>query len=171
MKGNIVNIQSFFTGFRPIRRDRLLQEQVHDAYKSKGKLPEPTVCPQCSAVYHEGRWRWLEIPAKAHQEMCPACHRMNDHYPAGFITLEGPYFLAHSDEIMRLVHNHEQYERVEHPLKRIMAIEKHQDSMVVTTTDIHLARDIGEAVQRAYQGRLEFHYNPEENLLRVYWKH
>ena len=29
-------------GFHPIRGDRLLQEQTHDAYKLQGKLPEPT---------------------------------------------------------------------------------------------------------------------------------
>ena len=166
-----MNAKCASTGFDPVQPDQLLQDQGHDAYKSKGKLPEPTVCPQCSAVFHEGRWRWIDIPAKAHYETCPACHRLNDHYPAGFITLEGPYFLTHNDEIMRLVHNHEQFERVEHPMKRIMAIEKYQDSTLVTTTDMHLARDIGEAVQHAHQGRLEFLYNPEENLLRVYWRH
>jgi hypothetical protein len=41
----------------------------------------------------------------------------------------------------------------------------------VTTTDIHLARGMGEALHRAYQGELEYHYNPEQNLLRVIWMH
>ena len=40
---------------------------------------------------------------------------------------------------------------------------------MVTTTDIHLARGIGEALEHAYQGELEFHYNEGENLLRVHW--
>ena len=31
------------------------------------------------------------------------------------------------------------------------------------------ARGIGEAIHHAYQGDLEFHYNPAENLLRVNW--
>lgn len=166
-----MNVHSFTSGLRPIRHDRLLKEQVHDAYLLKRKLLEPTVCLQCSAVYHKGLWRWLDIPANAHRAICPACRRLNENYPAGYVTLEGPLFHMHLDEILRLVHNHEQYERIEHPLKRIMAIEKRKDSVLITTTDIHLARDIGEAVQRAYQGRLEFCYNPQENLLRVHWKH
>jgi hypothetical protein len=41
----------------------------------------------------------------------------------------------------------------------------------VTTTDIHLARGMGEALHHAYQGELEYHYNPEQNLLRVIWTH
>lgn len=166
-----MSTRSIPPGFHPVRHDRLLQEQVHDAYKSKGKLPDPSVCPQCGAQFHDGRWQWGEAPAGAHQETCPACHRLHDHYPAGFLTLEGPFFQAHREEIMHLVHNHEQRERAEHPLQRIMAVEERDGEVLVTTTDIHLARGIGEAVRHAYQGELEFHYNPEENLLRVHWVH
>ena len=159
-------------GFRQIHRhDGLFQEHVHDAYKSKGKLPEPTVCPQCDAVFHAGRWQWSAVPEGAHQETCPACHRIRDHYPAGFLTLQGEFFLAHRDEIMHLAHNYEKRECDDHPLKRIIAVEEKEGKTLVTTTDIHLARGIGEAVHRAYQGELKFHYNPEQNLLRVSWTH
>lgn len=156
-------------GFQPIRRDRILQEQVHDAYKTKGKLPEPSVCSGCGAVFDEGRWQWTAAPSDAHKAMCPACHRIHDRFPAGYLTLEGPFFVSHRDEIMHLAHNHEQRERSEHPLQRIMAVEDQADRALVTTTDIHLARGIGEAIHHAYQGDLEYHYNPDENLLRVHW--
>ena len=157
-------------GFRQIfRHDRLLQERVHDAYKANHKLPEPTVCPQCSAVFHEGRWQWREAPADAHKEPCPACHRIHDHYPAGFVALQGNFFVEHRDEIMHLVHNVETRERTEHPLSRIMATKEKDGEALVTTTDIHLARGIGEALYHSYQGDLEFHYNPQEYLLRVNW--
>lgn len=158
-------------GFHSVRRDRLLQEKVHDAYKIKGKLAEPSVCRECGAVFHQGRWQWGAAPAGAHEETCPACHRIHDSYPAGFVTLQGAFFHAHRDEIMHLVRNHEQRERAEHPLQRIMNVEEQDDEVLVTTTDIHLARGIGEALHHAYQGELEFHYNPEENLLRVHWSH
>lgn len=163
--------RSIPTGFHPVRHDRILLEQVRDAYKAKGKLPDPCVCPQCGALFHDGRWQWGAAPAGAPQETCPACHRIHDQFPAGFLTLEGPFFQAHREEIMHLVHNHEQRERAEHPLQRIMAVEERDGEVLVTTTDIHLARGIGVAVHHAYQGELEFHYNPEENLLRVHWAH
>ena len=50
-------------------------------------------------------------------------------------------------------------------MQRIIAIEKTKQGTVVTTTDIHLARGIGEALHHAYQGELEFHFNPDQNLL------
>jgi len=155
--------------FHLVSHERPLFEQDIDAYQAKGKLPEPTACPKCGAVFHEGRWQWSTVPDNAHSEICPACHRINDHYPAGFITLEGEFLKTHSVEIMHLINNLEQHERAEHPLKRIMAIEQLDDSVLVTTTDIHLARGIGEAVRHAYHGQLELHYNAGEHLLRVHW--
>lgn len=159
-------------GFYQIaRHDGIFQEQVHDTYKAKGKLPEPTICSECGAVFHKGRWQWLEAPVDAHQQKCPACHRIHDHNPAGFVTLQGDFFGVHREEIKNLVHNLQKKENAEHPLKRIMAIEEKDSTMLITTTDIHLARGIGEAIHNAYQGNLAFHYNPAENLLRVHWSH
>lgn len=158
-------------GYTPVTHDRPLPEQQHDAYKSKAKPKEPTVCPQCNAVYHEGRWQWARVPADAHEELCPACHRINDQFPSGFVTLEGPFFQSHTDEVINLVRNHAQREKAEHPLKRIMAVEHSGEATVITTTDIHLARGIGDALEHAYGGKLDLHYNKEDNLLRVHWTH
>ncbi|MBI3478992.1 MAG: ATPase [Nitrosomonadales bacterium] len=156
-------------GFHPIRRDRLLQEAIHDSYKIKGKLHEPTFCPNCGAVFHSGRWQWLSKPKDAHQTICPACQRVHDHFPAGYVSLSGEFFSAHEQEILRLIRHRETQEKVEHPLQRIMDIEKIAHGLQVTTTDIHLARSIGVALHHAYQGELDFRYNTEQNLLRVSW--
>jgi NMD protein affecting ribosome stability and mRNA decay len=158
-------------GFHLVRRDQLLQEAEHDSYKSKGKLSEPTLCPDCGAVYHAGHWQWLDKPKEAHQQYCPACHRIRDHFPAGYVSLVGDFFEAHEQEILQLIRNHEAKEKASHPLQRIMTIENVKHGTVVTTTDIHLARGIGDALHHAYRGELEYHYNKEQNLLRVNWTH
>lgn len=160
---------NFSTGFRPVRRDKLIQESVHDTYMIKGKLPEPTVCPGCGAVYHKGRWQWLPRPDQANEQSCPACHRIDDEFPAGYVTLAGGFLAQHRGEILRLVRNQAEKAQAEHPLERIIAMVDRDGGVMVTTTDIHLARGIGEALVHAYQGELEFHYNDSENLLRVYW--
>jgi NMD protein affecting ribosome stability and mRNA decay len=156
-------------GWRPLRRDELRDELVHDAYQAQQKLPQPTRCPDCGAVYQGGRWQWTTAPVDAHPHSCPACRRIHDRLPAGFVTLAGDFFAMHRDEIMHLVRHCEQREKAEHPLQRIMAVEDAEAGVLVTTTDPHLARDIGEAVHAAYRGELEFHYNKQENLLRVNW--
>lgn len=158
------------SGFRRISRlDGVFQEHIHDGYKAKGKLQEPTVCTQCGAVFQHGRWQWQPASDQARRTICPACHRIHDHFPAGFLTLKGEFFHAHYDEIMHLVRNHEKHERTEHPLKRIMAVEEKNGAALITTTDIHLVRGLGVALHKAYRGNLEFHYNVEQNLLRVSW--
>jgi NMD protein affecting ribosome stability and mRNA decay len=151
------------------RQDRLLHERVHDPYKSKSKLPDPSVCPQCGAVFHEGRWTWLAHPPEAHEEICPACQRLRDKYPAGFLTVGGRFFQGHRDEILNLARNEEQAEKAEHPLHRIMQIDDRDDGVLITTTDIHLPRRIGEALRRAYQGEVDFRYVEEGSMLRVRW--
>lgn len=158
-------------GFQVIRRDRLLQESRHDSYRSQGKLAEPTVCGQCGAVYHQGRWQWgISAPSNAHRTSCPACQRVRDHLPAGTVFLEGPFLQTHRSEIEHLVRNEAERQRMGHPLKRVIGFENTDEGLRVSTTDIHLARALGEAVYDAYQGDLEFHYNESEMRVRVYWQ-
>lgn len=163
-------MKSRFAGFTPVRHDRLLQEFRHDPYQARHKLHEPTVCPQCGAVFHDGHWQWLPRPAGAHEAACPACQRIHDEFPAGYVSIGGAFFKDHREELLHLVKHEEARARAEHPVKRIMGIEDREDGILVTTTDIHLARGIGEALHHAYQGELEFHYNDQENLLRVVWE-
>jgi hypothetical protein len=84
--------------------------------------------------------------------------------------LSGSFFLEHREEIMALVRAVEKREREQDPLKRIIAEEKHAEESLVTTTDIQLARMIGEAIQSAYQGELEFKLSPRRRLVQVNWK-
>ena len=156
-------------GARRARRGNVFQERVHDAYKSSAKLRSPTRCPDCGAVYEDGRWQWLKAPADAHVERCPACHRTHDHFPAGYVHIDGDFAAKHRDEIVELVRNLEKKEKAEHALQRVMAIAEEDGALVVTTTDSHLAHGIGEALHRAYKGAIESHYNAADNLARVRW--
>lgn len=153
-----------------MRRDRLIRERVHDPYKTRLKLTEPTVCPQCRAVFRKGRWLWEVPPLGANEELCQACHRTNDRYPAGEVSIGGDFFRAHKAEIINLARNLEVLEKGEHPLNRIMEIEEHPDRCIVRTTDIHLPRRIGAALSQAYDGELNFHYEEGSYFIRVAWE-
>jgi NMD protein affecting ribosome stability and mRNA decay len=154
---------------RPPRRDRLLREHEHDTYKLRGKLPDPTACPECGAMFRKGRWKWGSPPADAQRTTCPACLRIQDGYPGGYLSLLGGFAQEHRQEIVALARRVEEREKQEHPLKRIMKIDEREDQILVTTTDPKLARNIGDAIHSAYKGELDSAYSRDENLLRVTW--
>jgi NMD protein affecting ribosome stability and mRNA decay len=164
------------TAYREPRRDQalhwlgLLKEYVHDTYKSRGKLPEPTFCPQCGAVFHKGKWTWAPRPARAHQTICPACRRIADKYPAGILRLSGPFLKTRRKEALGVIRHQEAEAKKSHPLCRVIGIVESDEGIVVTTTDTHLPRRIGEAFWHAYHGVLKLHYGDDPRLIRMTWK-
>lgn len=71
---------------------------------------------------------------------------------------------------MKLVRHQEELEKAEHPLNRIIAFEEANDeTLTITTTDIHLPRRIGEAVDGTYHGRLALNYDEGRYFVRVEW--
>lgn len=155
-----------------MRREQAIDDAKLDAdpYRAGLRPPEPTVCPECKATFADGRWSWERAPRDAYQQLCPACQRIQDRFPAGYVTIKGDFFKTHRDEIVGLIESHEQQEKAQRPLQRLMGIEDKRDSLEVTTTDSQLARSIAEALQNAYKGDLKLRYSRDENLLRASWK-
>jgi hypothetical protein len=157
----------------PIRRlqrgNPRLQEEIHDPYRSTRKLRSPVVCTDCGATYRNGRWRWENLTPKPPPSLCPACHRVRDHYPAGEILLQGPFVSTHAEEAIQLVRNIERAENADHPLHRVMDIRRTSVGITITTTDIHLPRRIGHALEDAWHGHLTVHYDEAGHFTRVLW--
>jgi NMD protein affecting ribosome stability and mRNA decay len=141
-------------------------------YSERRKFPEPTVCPRCGLVYHEGRWHHTESepPKGANEELCPACRREVDRQPGGMIYLSGQYLKEKEEEIMNIVRNQEEQARAKRPLQRIMWVEKGDEGIEIATTNQHLARRIGRAVNSAHSGDFTIKQTSGENFVRVYWE-
>ena len=141
-----------------------------DPYNARSKPLEPTACPKCRATFIHGRWTWETAPKDAYSQVCPACRRIHDRFPAGYVTLKGAFFAANRDEIVQLIKDHEKREKEARPLQRIMGMDEKKDGSVeVTTTDSNLARGIAEALQGAFKGDLKLRYSRDENLVRAIW--
>jgi hypothetical protein len=146
------------------------QDHILDPYHAQQKLREGTVCPQCGAVYHHGRWQWTARPEAASEQLCAACRRINDKFPAGIVTLHGDFAREHKDEMIHLARHQEEVEKNEHALNRIMSVGEDARGIVINTTDIHLPRRIGEAVNRAFHGELDAHFEKDGYFVRVDWR-
>ncbi|MFQ5803831.1 MAG: BCAM0308 family protein [Candidatus Methylomirabilales bacterium] len=151
------------------RKDRLIKEKRHDVYQARRKGPEPAVCPECGAVFVGGRWLWSKAPKEASTAMCPACRRIADNYPAGYLEIRGSFFKEHRDEILALIRNVEALEKGEHPLERIVSVTDGEGGASVTTTGIHVARRIGEALARSYKGEFSFQYGEGQKTITLHW--
>ncbi len=152
-------------------------EQQGDVYRRKRKhvevkAPEDIVCPECHAIRRAGRWCWATVPDPAGRarELCPACQRIRDGYPAGEVRISGAFARAHRAEILARVRHVEEREQAEHPLNRLIGIRDEADAIVVTTADVHLAHAIGAALHDAFKGELQSPWVEEGVLLRVTWK-
>ena len=77
------------------------------------------------------------------------------------MILSGSFLAKHKQEIVELARNTEKAEREEHPLQRIMDIKEDGDTVVITTTDLHLPQRVGHAIVDAYKGDLDTHYDRE----------
>lgn len=141
-----------------------------DPYALRTKLSEPSVCPTCGAVYHSGRWQWLTPPREAKDVVCTACRRTAERMPAGYVYIDGDFATSHRTELLNLINHRAARARAEHPMERIMSVETEGGTTIVTTTDVHLARDLGAALKSAFQGTLDLKYSPDENRVRAYWR-
>ncbi len=146
------------------------EDHILDPYQRQQKLSDPAVCPQCGAVYHNGRWQWASRPHQgAAEALCSACRRINDKFPAGIVRLHGNFGPRQIEEIVHLARHQEEAEKGEHPLNRIISVDEDAQEIVIYTTDIHLPRRIGEAVKRAFHGTLAEHFDEGGYFVRVDW--
>jgi NMD protein affecting ribosome stability and mRNA decay len=149
------------------RRDRLIRQKRHDVYKSKEKLPDPTLCTECGVLFSEGRWVWKGTEDKVNETVCPACRRIADGNPAGTVTIRGDFFENRTDEVENLINNTEKAETLQRPMERLMQVVHDVDGTVVTTTGVHIARRIGDALARAYGGDYSIEYLDQEKRVRI----
>jgi hypothetical protein len=152
------------------RKDRLIKDNRKDTYIDQIALKDPATCSKCNAVYTNSRWTWKTKEQITSKTTCPACRRISDNYPAGYIEIKGKFFQIHSTDILNLINNTEQLEKNERPLERIISITERENKTVITTTGIHIARRIGEALKLSYQGNYLFQYAYGEKSIRIFWE-
>jgi NMD protein affecting ribosome stability and mRNA decay len=141
-----------------------------DVYMPKRGLPEGASCKGCGITYHNKRWQTEAVAGTGScQVLCPACQRMEDHNPAGVVTLSGPYLAAHKEEILNTIKVEEAKSREKNPMGRIMEIKEEDGEVTVTTTEDKLAQKLGREVYKSQKGELHYKWSHEQRIVRVEW--
>lgn len=156
------------------RKNRLIQERIHDPYYEGRKYPDGVECPECHALYQGGHWVWPREEenrntSACERNLCPACRRIQHRYPAGVVFLQGEYLTRRREEVMNLVNRIVRQEGEKSPLRKVMDREEKEGAVAIHLTDDHMARHLGEAVHRAHKGDLKMQYGEEARFVRVYW--
>jgi hypothetical protein len=79
--------------------------------------------------------------------------------------------IAHRDGIESLLRNEAERAAEANPLARIMLWKENGDGeLTLSTTTEHLASRLGHALEKAYDGKVEYDFSHEKKLARVTWK-
>nr|NIO06443.1 ATPase [Deltaproteobacteria bacterium] len=68
-----------------------------------------------------------------------------------------------------MIHNEEDRAKGLNPLERIISITEEGGKILVKTTNERLTQRIGRLLEKAYQGKTEYHWSEDTKLLRVTW--
>jgi hypothetical protein len=141
---------------------------------------EPAVCASCGAVYANRRWTTANADDDAREQKpwrparvttCPGCVQAHGGVPSGYVYLDGAFLSAHRDDIERLLRNEAERAAEDNPLARIMLWkEDDKGKLTLSTTTEHLAQRFGHALEKAYDGTVEYDFSHENKLARVTWK-
>ncbi len=151
-------------------------DTAKDPYLAKVPPGDMAVCNKCSAIYHNKRWSLSERAAKmasqkkGHKFTCPACQKIKDGFAEGFVTLKGEFVKKNHDELICMIKNREKRAIYYNPLSRIMEIKTKRSGIIeVTTTTDKFAQRLGQLIQKAYNGTVEYKWSADTKVTRVVW--
>lgn len=154
----------------------------HEAGRHRGPRAdkEPEVCRDCGSIYVNRRWTAAPTSVVEKKQngdsrppqviVCPACRQQHTGVPNGFVYVYGDFFATHCDEIEQLLRKEAARAAQDNPLARIMEWERSDiDTLVLATTTEHLAKRLGQALEKAYSGKVHYDFSHENKLARVRW--
>ena len=152
----------------------------HEAgrHRQARAIKEPAVCKLCGAIYAKRRWAAANSDSAVKQKhwrpwqmtVCPACKQESADEPRGFVFLDGAFFTTHQDEIEQLLRNEGERAGEDNVLARILEWRRGEGhKLSVSTTTEHLAQRLGHALQKAFDGEVEYDFSHENKLARVNW--
>jgi NMD protein affecting ribosome stability and mRNA decay len=136
------------------------------------------VCPKCGAIWDGDRWvsepgeaLLKEFSRKQHcTELCPGDLRIEKRQVEGVVTLKGKFLGSHIEEINNLVKRVARDGRRRNVAARVLQTVREEDSLVIETTDEHLAERMGKEVEKAFKGTLEIKWQKKDTFARVNWR-
>jgi NMD protein affecting ribosome stability and mRNA decay len=146
-------------------------------HRGPAAVPGPRICERCGAVYSKRRWtvsstlspRRLRTIAAPDATLCPACRLIAEGRFGGEVRVSGAFVADHGDEVERLIRNEAARAAEDNPLARIVRFDRSRAGFTVRTTTEHLAKRLGQALRKAFDGTVRYRFSHENKFAHVTW--
>ena len=137
------------------------------------------VCQACGAVFIRRRWVAAGTPnarltarsGPVVRATCEACRMVAEGTWRGELRVSGEFFATHHEDIEHLLRNEVARSLADNPLARIVKWTPSGPSgLTVTTTTEHLAKRLGHALRKAFDGTVHYEFSHENKFAHVSWK-
>jgi len=158
---------------RALNRRGTRSEKVKPVEAATRRLPEPTVCERCGAVFQRRSWNTERAPspaalARARWRVCPACKQQAAQEWYGRVRLRGGFVAAHEDELRQRIANVASRARSTQSQRRVVSVERDGDGLEVLTTSQKLAHRIVHELRKAFRGRASYTWSDDRTLEAVW---
>lgn len=157
---------------RSLNRSATASRKLRPVEAAVGRLPEPSACERCGAIFAKRVWRQRRritgaVLATAHWTTCPACQgaRLRGR---GCVRIRGSYVAIHEAAIRRRITNVATRAAHTQPQRRVRAIEAQDDGLDVRTTSQELAHRIARELEKAFGGRSTYAWTDDGALLATW---
>lgn len=158
---------------RSLNREFARTNKWHPAEAAAGRLPEPSVCERCGAVFSRRLWRrdrkvTSALLDRARWVRCPACVQAAAESGFGRVVIRGAYALANESAIRRRIANVAARAAHTQPERRISAIDRRDDLIEVITTSQKLAHRIVRELKKTFHGRASYAWSDDGTLFATW---
>lgn len=141
--------------------------------KRTGRLPEPSVCERCGAVFARRTWRLGRrlsgaLLDRARWTKCPACKQAGSGEYRGRVVVRGAIAAEQETAIRRRVANVDALARMMQPERRVVSAERDGAVFEVLTTSQKLAHRIARELKKAFGGRVAYKWSDDGSLFAVW---
>jgi NMD protein affecting ribosome stability and mRNA decay len=158
---------------RSLNRASTRSGKLRPSEARSGRLPEPSACDRCGAIFTRRSWRRggdisRAFLARVHWTTCPACRDVGEAAGRGRLVIRGEYVATHEEEIRRRIANVERRASAQQPERRVSTIERRNGVLEVITTSQKLAHRLAHELKKAFRGRASYAWSDDGTLTAVW---
>jgi hypothetical protein len=143
------------------------------AERSGTRLPEPSACDRCGAVFVRRVWRRdvarsSDRLGRVRWMVCPACTQVGRGEGFGRILIRGEAARTHAELILLRIDHVGKRAAASQPQRRVVSCDWHGDELEVLTTSQKLAHRIVHELKKVLGGSATYHWSADRTLFATW---